>query len=98
MKFEPFEDRVLIDPDQVEKIGNIYVPSTSKEANLRSGSVVAVGPGIWQNGVFIDMFIKVGDRIHFGHFSGIEIELEQDGQKKKFRVMKQNEVLGKILD
>ncbi len=54
MKFtlEPLDDKVAILPDApLEKHGNLIVPDVAREAGrLRTGRVLAVGPGRWATG------------------------------------------------
>ena len=88
MTIKPLADRVLVVPAPAEeKIGGIIIPDTAKEKPLR-GVVKAVGQGTKDEA----MFLKAGDQVLYGKYSGTEIEL--DGEK--FLMMRQSDVLGII--
>jgi chaperonin GroES len=94
MKFRPLHDRVVvkrIDAEDKTK-GGIIIPDTAKE-KPQEGEVVAVGPGGRdENGKFIAIDLKVGDRILFGKWSGTEIKI--DGSE--LLIMKESDVMGVI--
>jgi len=47
--------------------GGIVVPQTV-EQNVRKGKVLAVGPGRWDSGVFIETCVEVGEVVLFSRF------------------------------
>lgn len=88
MKLKPLADRVLILPVEAEeKIGGIIIPDTAKEKPLR-GSVIAVGEGTKDE----KMFLKEGDSVLYGKYSGTEVELEGT----KYLIMRQSDVLAVV--
>jgi len=73
MQMKPFEDRVLVEPEEVEESrskGGIIIPDTAK-GKLRTGKVIEVGPDEEP-----DEKIKVGGRIVFAKFTGDAVEFE----------------------
>jgi len=76
----PLGDRVLLSFIPVEEIsqGGIYIPDTAKK-RPSMGTALAVGDGrkIAQDGsvVSMPMPVKVGERVLFSEYSGIEIRL-----------------------
>lgn len=90
MTFQPFADRVLIEPKQAEEktASGIYIPNAARE-KPQQGTVVAIGNGSenWK------MIVNVGDTVMYGKFSGSEIELEG----KKYLMMRENEIFGRIV-
>jgi len=73
MQIKPFEDRVLIEPEEIEESrtkSGIIIPDTAKE-KPRTGEVIEVGTDeqLAEN-------IRVGDKIVFAKFTGDEIESE----------------------
>jgi len=94
MKLRPLQDRLLVERvEEEEKTkGGIIIPDTAKEKPAE-GKVVAVGKGkVDENGKFIAMEVKKGDRILFGKYSGTEVKI--DG--KEYLIMREDDVLGII--
>lgn len=77
-------DRVLIKSEKETKTsGGVFI-SDSSQGRATKGEVVLVGPGTKD----IIMTVKPGDRIVFGEYSGIEVDL--DGEK--FLLMRQEDI------
>ncbi len=89
MNVRPIGDRVLIRPAAAEEktIGGIIIPDSAKEKPLK-GEIIAVGTGTKDE----EMVVKVGDKVLFTKFSGMEIELEGE----KFLMMRQSDLLAII--
>jgi len=69
MQYEPINDKVLIRPEESEKekkakAAGLEIDNMVK-SNNRYGEVVAVGPGKYQNGVFVPTKVKVGHRVFY---------------------------------
>jgi chaperonin GroES len=94
MKFRPLGDRVLVkrvEEEQKTK-GGIIIPDTAKE-KPQEGEVIAVGPGARDDdGDYIALDVKAGDRILFGKWSGTEVKV--DGQD--LLIMKESDILGVV--
>ena len=89
MKLKPFEDRVLVEPEEIGESrtkSGIIIPDTAKE-KPRTGKVIEVGTGeeLAEN-------IKVGDGIVFAKFTGDEIEFES----KKYLIVSRSDILAVI--
>lgn len=92
-KFEPLFNRLLIKRvDVTEQKGGIHIPQISQEVP-QEAVVVAVGPGQFQDGIFVKTVCRPGDRILIGKFAGDEIVI--DGEK--YAVVQEPEVLGVII-
>ena len=93
-KFRPLHDRVVvkrIDAEEKTK-GGIIIPDTAKE-KPQEGEVIAVGDGKRKDdGSRISLYVKEGDRVLFGKYSGSEIKI--DGEE--FLIMREDEILGVI--
>lgn len=92
IKIRPLGDRVLVQPiEQEEKTASgLWLPEAAKE-KPQQGMILAAGEGGRDdNGKRIEMDVKVGDRVLFAKYAGIEIKL--DG--KKIVIMKESDVLG----
>ena len=91
-QFRPLHDRVLVRRIEAEEktAGGIIIPDTAKE-KPQEGEVVAVGPGTRDDdGKFVALDVKAGDRILFGKWSGTEVKL--DGEE--LLIMKESDILG----
>jgi len=89
MQIKPFEDRVLVEPEEVAESkskAGIILPDTAKE-KPRRGKVVEVGTD-----EELAEKIKVGDTVVYAKFSGDEIELEE----KKYLIISRGDILAVI--
>jgi len=89
MQIKPFEDRVLVEPEEVAKSkskAGIILPDTAKE-KPRRGKVVEVGTD-----EELAEKIKVGDTVVYAKFSGDESELEE----KKYLIISRGDILAVI--
>jgi len=89
MQIKPFEDRVLVEPEEMEESrtkSGIIIPDTAKE-KPRTGKVIEVGTDeeLAEN-------IKVGDKIVFAKFTGDELEFEG----KKYLIVSRSDILAVI--
>ena len=95
MKFRPLHDRVVvrrIESDE-KTTGGIIIPDTAKE-KPQEGEVIAVGPGTRDDdGKWVALDVKAGDRILFGKWSGTEVKLENE----EYLIMKESDIMG-VLD
>lgn len=101
MRFRPLDDRIVILPDPVKK----EIPIEGLDIALQltdesqqpadAGEVVAVGPGarIMGSDERTTMAVSVGDRVHFGRYSGYRVTV----QGIEYVVMKEEGILG-IMD
>lgn len=76
---EPLADRVVIRPLSAEEAGTttasgIIIPDTAKE-KPEQGTVVAVGPGKYEEGLRIPVSVKPGDRVMFSKYGFDEIKM-----------------------
>src|SRR5712691_7492211 len=74
---KPLEDRIVgqaIDADQTTSSG-IVIPDTAKE-KPQEGSVVAVGPGRFEDGTRVPLDVAVGDKVIYSKYGGTEVKVE----------------------
>jgi chaperonin GroES len=89
MQIKPFEDRVLVEAEEIEESrtkSGIIIPDTAKE-KPRTGKVIEVGTD-----EELAEKIKVGDRIVFAKFTGDEVEFES----KKYLIVSRGDILAVI--
>lgn len=80
MIIKPLGDRILVKRiEQKEKsIGGLYIPDTAQEKPME-GVVVAVGTGTYNDkGERNTFYVKEGDRVVFGKWSGDDIVIEDE--------------------
>jgi chaperonin GroES len=74
---QPLEDRIVVKPSEEEETtaSGLVIPDTAKE-RPQEGTVVAVGPGRYEEGKRIPMDVKVGDRVIYSKYGGTEVKIE----------------------
>jgi chaperonin GroES len=89
----PLADRVVIKPSEAEaqRPSGIYIAETAKE-KPQKGTIVAVGPGRWEDGKVEPMNLAVGDTVLFAKYAGTEIRLNDED----VLIMSQKDVLAKV--
>jgi chaperonin GroES len=96
ISLKPLGNRVVVEPLEQEDVtaGGIFVPETAKE-KPQQGLVLSVGPGDRdEDGDYIPMDVKVGDKVLFAKYSGTEMKL--DG--KKLLVLRESDLLAIVLE
>lgn len=94
MKIRPLHDRVIVKRMEEERktASGIVIPDTAAE-KPDQGEVIAVGPGKRdENGKYIAMDVKVGDRVLFGKYSGQTVKVEGE----ELLVMREEDIMGVI--
>jgi chaperonin GroES len=93
IQIQPLGDRVVVKPAEAEsqRPSGIYVAETAKE-KPQKGTIVAVGPGKWEDGKLEPMSVEVGDTVLFAKYAGTEIKLNDED----VLILSQKDVLAKI--
>lgn len=92
MKLKPLADRVVVKVIEAEEKtkGGIVLPDTAKE-RPQQGEVLAVGPGRrLDDGTLVAPEVKVGDKVLFSKFGGIEVKLEGE----EYLILREDDILG----
>ena len=78
-KMKPLEDRIVVKPSEEEQTttSGIVIPDTAKE-KPQEGSVVAVGPGRFEEGQRVPLDVAVGDTVIYSKYGGTEVKVEGD--------------------
>jgi chaperonin GroES len=76
---KPLEDRIVVKANEVEQTtaSGLVIPDTAKE-KPQEGTVVAVGPGRFDNGVRIPIDVKVGDVVLYSKYGGTEVKFSNE--------------------
>ena len=90
---KPINDRVVIKPAPAEETtkGGIIIPDTAKE-KPQEGTVMAVGPGRFENGNRIPLDIKEGDVVLYSKYGGTEVKYNNE----EYLVLSSRDVLAII--
>lgn len=93
MKLKPLADRVVLKSAEVEETtkGGIILAASAQE-KPQFAEVVAVGPGGVVEGKEVEMYVKTGDKVITGKYSGTEVKL--DGEE--YTIVRQSDILAVI--
>jgi chaperonin GroES len=74
---KPLEDRIVVKPSEGEETtsSGLVIPDTAKE-KPQEGSVVAVGPGRFEDGVRVPLDVATGDKVIYSKYGGTEVKVE----------------------
>jgi chaperonin GroES len=72
---KPLEDRIVVQPSDAETTtaSGIVIPDTAKE-KPQEGTVLAVGPGRFEDGKRVPLDVKVGDVVLYSKYGGTEVK------------------------
>jgi chaperonin GroES len=76
---KPLDDRIVVQANEEEEttVSGIVIPDTAKE-KPQEGTVVAVGPGRFEDGTRVPMDVKAGDTVIYSKYGGTEVKVEGD--------------------
>jgi chaperonin GroES len=79
MALRPLEDRIVVKANEAETTtaSGLVIPDTAKE-KPQEGTVIAVGPGRFDDGVRVPMDVKVGDVVLYSKYGGTEVKSGAD--------------------
>ncbi|MEE1043233.1 MAG: co-chaperone GroES [Clostridia bacterium] len=93
MNIKPLGDRVVIKMLESEETtkGGIILAGAAKE-KPQMAEVVAVGPGLVEEGKVIPMEVAVGDKVLMSKYAGTEVKI--DGNE--YIILSQKDILAKV--
>ncbi|HEU5033666.1 MAG TPA: co-chaperone GroES [Mycobacteriales bacterium] len=79
VNIKPLEDRIVVQVLESEQTtaSGIVIPDTAKE-KPQEGTVLAVGPGRFENGQRLPLDIAEGDTVIFSKYGGTEVKYGAD--------------------
>ena len=93
MTIRPLADRVVVKPVEVEETTSSgIILSASSQAKPQIAEVIAVGPGGVVDGKEVEMYVKVGDKVITGKYSGTEVKLN----KEEYTIVRQSDILAVV--
>ena len=75
VSIKPLEDRIVVKSLEAEQTtaSGLVIPDTAKE-KPQEGTVLAVGPGRFEDGARVPLDVKVGDKVLYSKYGGTEIK------------------------
>src|SRR4051795_9727686 len=76
---KPLEDRIVVQANEAETTtaSGIVIPDTAKE-KPQEGTVIAVGPGRFEDGNRVPLDVKEGDVVVYSKYGGTELKYGAD--------------------
>lgn len=90
---KPLHDHIVLEViknEKTTKSGIVLATQESEEKNI--GLVTAVGPGLYKDGTYLPMHVKVGDKVLFKSYAAESVTVEN----KKYLIVKEIDILGII--
>lgn len=91
---KPLQDRVVIkmlESEETTKSGIILSASSKEKPQI--AKVIAVGPGLKQDGKIVPLEVKTGDKVVVSKYSGTEVKYEEE----EFIIVKENDILAIVV-
>ena len=75
VNIKPLEDRIVVQANEAENTtaSGIVIPDTAKE-KPQEGTVIAVGPGRFEDGNRVPLDVSVGDMVIYSKYGGTEVK------------------------
>ena len=75
----PLEDRIVVQASEGEEMtsSGLVIPDTAREKPVE-GTVVAVGPGRFEDGTRVPLDVAVGDKVIYSKYGGTEVKVKGD--------------------
>lgn len=94
LSISPLADRVVVKPASKEEVSasGIIIPDTASREKPERGTVVAAGPGKYDDGALVPMTVKVGDQVLFSKYGYDEVKV--DGEE--YLILAESSILAVI--
>ena len=90
MKIKPLLDRVVLKPTEIEETTKSgFILTSASQEKPQFSEVVAVGPGGVVDGKETGMYVKVGDKVIAGKYSGTEVKIDD----VEYTIVRQSDIL-----
>ena len=90
MKIRPLLDRVVLKPTEIEETTKSgFILTSASQEKPQFSEVVAVGPGGSVDGKETEMYVKVGDKVIAGKYSGTEVKIDDI----EYTIVRQSDIL-----
>ena len=93
MKIRPLLDRVVLKPTEIEETTKSgFILTSASQEKPQFSEVVAVGPGGIVDGKETEMYVKVGDKVIAGKYSGTEVKIDDI----EYTIVRQSDILALV--
>ena len=90
MKIRPLLDRVVLKPTEIEETTKSgFILTSASQEKPQFSEVVAVGPGGIVDVKETEMYVKVGDKVIAGKYSGTEVKIDDI----EYTIVRQSDIL-----
>lgn len=97
-EIQPLADRVVVKPHEggEEKVSamGIIIPDTAEKEKPMRGTVIAVGPGKYDEDTLVPMTVKVGQTVIFSKYGYDEVKI----RGTEYYILSESSILGVIHD
>jgi chaperonin GroES len=93
MNLKPLGDRIIVEVLEEEEttVSGIVLPDTAKEKPQR-GTVLAVGPGRYEDGKLVPLDVVTGDEVIYSKYGGTEVKVGID----EYLILRESDILAKV--
>ena len=93
MNLKPLGDRIIVEvlDEEETTVSGIVLPDTAKEKPQR-GTVLAVGPGRYEDGTLVPLDVAVGDEVIYSKYGGTEVKVGVD----EYLILRESDILAKV--
>jgi chaperonin GroES len=93
MNLKPLGDRIIVEVLEEEETtaSGIVLPDTAKEKPQR-GTVLAVGPGRYEDGKLVPLDVVQGDEVIYSKYGGTEVKVGVD----EYLILRESDILAKV--
>ena len=93
MNLKPLGDRIIVEVLEEEEttVSGIVLPDTAKEKPQR-GTVLAVGPGRYEDGKLVPLDVVTGDEVIYSKYGGTEVKVGVD----EYLILRESDILAKV--
>jgi chaperonin GroES len=92
-RLKPLEDRIVVKANEGDETtaSGLVIPDTAKE-KPQEGTVMATGPGRFEDGARVPLDVAVGDTVIYSKYGGTEVKV--DGEE--YLVLSARDVLATL--
>ncbi len=96
ISIQPLGDRVVVKPSDKNEgrksPSGIIIPETAAKEKPERGTVIATGPGKYEDGTLVPMSVKVGNMVLFSKYGYDEVKIDGD----EYYILSESSVLAII--
>lgn len=71
---KPIKDWVLVEPKEEKKTTESGIIIPTEKEDLKEGTVIAKGDGIWESGHLVPLEVELNDKVLYKPYGALEVE------------------------